>query len=206
VLPPPPDFVRAPLVTAEVPAGARYKRIYRTIFPDPLGCGKGPSRFSDPRPLPPEERFGLVYMGASTKVCFLEALLRDRRDGRVGPVLLDEEDFRSRSIADIAVRIPLTLLDLTGDGPVRMGVPSEVVRGTDQRLARQWAVAFFEHPLGVDGILYPSRLNTEMNVALFETARQKLAVVSVSPLVLDADLPGILRHFDVAIASVPRSL
>ena len=52
---------------------------------DPLGYGKTPSRFSDPRvALPEEERFGVFYLGASIRVCFLETILRDRRTARTG--------------------------------------------------------------------------------------------------------------------------
>jgi hypothetical protein len=46
------------------------------------------------------------------------------------------------------------LVDLRGDGPVRMGVPSDVARGSAQLLARQWSVAFHAHPSTPDGIIY----------------------------------------------------
>ncbi|MFN5714722.1 MAG: RES domain-containing protein, partial [Bradyrhizobium sp.] len=60
-----------------------WRRLYQTRFRDPLGYGFGPSRFSDPETgLVPPERFGVVYLGSSVKVCFVEAILRDR--GRVG--------------------------------------------------------------------------------------------------------------------------
>lgn len=97
---PPPDFTTSRLVTATLDAGARYGRIYDVQYPDPLGFSrKAKSRFSDPRS---KKLFGVVYLGQSTKVCFLEAVLRDQRDGVVGPVLIDA-DFLTRVIATVLI-------------------------------------------------------------------------------------------------------
>ena len=65
-------------------AGAPYRRIWLASYPDPLGFAKGRSRFSDPRRRVDANRFGVLYLGSSLKVCFLEAILRDDRDGVVG--------------------------------------------------------------------------------------------------------------------------
>lgn len=88
-------------------------------------------------------------------------MLRDQRDGHVGDLLLDESDLAKRSYARIEVVAPLSLIDLQKDGPVRMGIPSDVARGSKQGLARKWSVAFHEHPAQPDGIIHPSRLNGE---------------------------------------------
>lgn len=71
-----------------------------------------------------------------------------------------------RAVAAIAPTRDLKLLDLRGDGPVRMGIPSDVVHGAKQSPARAWSVAFREHPAAIDGIIYPSRLNGEHNLAI----------------------------------------
>lgn len=101
----------------------------------------------------------MLYLGLSLKVCFLEAVLRDERDGVVGDYLMDETELDTRRYAEVQVREALKLIDLRGDGPVRMGVPSDVPRGSRQTLARKWSVAFHDHPEQVGGIIYPSRLN-----------------------------------------------
>ena len=72
-------FADAALDLASVGAGERFFRIYPDRYPDPLGYGMGPSRFSDPRRRPDHGRFGVLYLGASLKVCFVEAVLRDRQ-------------------------------------------------------------------------------------------------------------------------------
>ena len=137
-----------------VPVGAKFGRIHRKTFPDPLGFGKNPSRFSDPRRRTEASRFGVLYLGSSLKVCFLETMLRDDRDGIVGQIAIAESELDDRRYAEIRVREALRLLDLTGDGPVRMGIPSDVASGRRQTLSRKWSVAFHEHPQQPDGIVY----------------------------------------------------
>ncbi|WP_372426266.1 RES family NAD+ phosphorylase [Salinarimonas chemoclinalis] len=180
-------------------AGVRLRRIFGRGFPDPLGFAKTPSRFSDPRHLPEAERYGVLYLGDGAKVCFLEAVLRDRRDGVVGGVEIEERELIARSIATVTVRAPLALVDLRVDGAVRMGVPSDVVRGSDQLPARDWALALHEHPSRPDGIAYPSRLNAQTNVAVFERAIHKLEVSSVTPLLDDREIADMLDVFEIAL-------
>lgn len=75
---PPAGFATRPLDLVQVDAGTRWRRIYASRFPDPLGSGPGLSRFSDPT----GTRYPLIYLGETLKVAFVETLLRDRADGR----------------------------------------------------------------------------------------------------------------------------
>ncbi|WP_352842685.1 RES family NAD+ phosphorylase [Mesorhizobium sp. M0933] len=74
----------------------------------------------------------------------------------------------SRRFAEIVTTENLRLVDLRGDKAVRMGVPTDVVRAKRQSLARQWSLAFCEHPSGPDGMIYPSRLNGATNLAIYD--------------------------------------
>ena len=85
-------------------------------------------------------------------------------------------------------------------GPVRMGVPSDVVGNSSQTLARVWAVAFHDHPAVPDGIMYPSRLNEEINLAIFNRAIARLRVHQVSPLMHAPGLANVLNSLNVALA------
>jgi len=176
-----------------------FHRIWLGAYPDPLGFGKTRSRFSDPRRRMPDARFGVLYLGSSIHVCFLEALLRDARDGAVGDFPLDERELDRRRFAPIEVTTPLRLLDLRDNGPVRMGIPSDVVRGSRQTPARRWSVAIHEHPAAVDGIIYPSRLNNEINLAVYDRAIWKLGAGPSLPLRDAPDLPRLLDEFYVAL-------
>jgi hypothetical protein len=198
-LSPTPAFASVALQIKVIPGGAKFGRIYRKAFPDPLGFGKNPSRFSDPRRRVADSRFGVLYLGTSLKVCFLETIIRDDRDGIVGQVEIAESELDDRRYADIQSRVSLQLLDLTGDGPVRMGIPSDVARSRGQALARKWSVAFYEHPSQLDGIFYPSRLNGENNLAIYDRAVAKFKVARERDLKHATGLPDVLDDFLVAL-------
>lgn len=195
------EIATVELETATVAAGQRFGRLYSSRYTDPLGFGKTPSRFSDPRRRIERNRFGVLYLGESLKVCFLEAVLRDQRNGAVGDFLLSEHELRARRYAEIAIARELTLVDLRGDAAIRMGVPSDVVRGSQQSLSRWWSVAFHEHPQKPDGIIYPSRLNAETSLAIYDRAIAKLAVTRVTPLIAARGLANILTDLRVALVS-----
>jgi len=193
-------FSCAPLDLAPIDAGTRFGRIYRQRYPDPLGYGKTPSRFSDPRRRKEGNRFGVVYLGASLHVCFIETILRDQRDGAVGDFPIDERELRTRHYAEIEVTVPLSLVDLRGNGRIRMGVPSDVAGGSRQTLARAWSLAFHNHPAAPDGVIYPSRLNAETSLAIYDRAITKLTVARTTELINVSGLAQVLNNLNVALA------
>lgn len=172
--------------------------MHRRAYPEPLSYGKNATRFSDPRRRIPENRFGVLYLGATLKVCFVETLVRDQRDGLIGALDMPESDIDDRLYSEIRVRQELRLIDLQGDGPLRMGVPSDVLRGRTQTLARKWSLALYEHPASVDGILYPSRLNNEVNLAVYDRAVPKLESTHSWNLRQAPGLGAILSTYKVA--------
>lgn len=196
---PPAGFETASLHLHVVAPGSRFGRIYLGKYPDPLGFGKTPSRFSDPRRRKPANRFGVLYMGDTVKVCFLEAVLRDQRDGLIGDLPIAESELHDRRYAQIEVIAPLTMVDLRGDGGIKMGVPTDVAKSSKQSLAREWAVAFHEHRDQVDGIIYPSRLNGHTNLAVFDRAIGKLKAVGATKLIRAPGLANVLDDLNVAI-------
>lgn len=180
--------------------GEPFGRIYLARYADPLGYGKSPSRFSDPRRRVPDKSFGVLYLGGSLKVCFLEAMLRDRHDGVSASLPLSEEDFETRSYAEIEVVSALKLVDLRGDRAVRMGVPTDVHRSSSHRLSRLWSTAFYGHSCAPDGVLYSSRLNAETNLAIYDRAVAKLQAKRVWRLMTGPGLAVVLDELNVAIA------
>ncbi|MER8835846.1 RES family NAD+ phosphorylase [Mesorhizobium sp. M0909] len=198
-LPPPPDFARAKLEIETISPGRTFGRIYWSTYPDPLGWGKSPSRFSDPRRRLYANRFGVLYLGDSLKVCFLEAVLRDRREGLVDDLPVDETELTQRRFAEISTTADLRLVDLRGDNAVRMGVPTDVVRAQRQNLARRWSLAFHEHPSEPDGIIYPSRLNEATNLAIYDRAVPKLQAKRVVTLLGAPGLAQVLEDFRVGL-------
>ena len=194
------NFGSSDLDTVSVAAGERWGRIYQGRFSDPLGYGKSGSRFSDPRRRIAENRFGVLYLGRTLKVCFVEAVLRDERDAVVGDLVMDELELTARRYAEIEIAQPLTLLDLRNDARLRQGVPSDVVGGKAHSLARRWSGAFHGHPTRIDGLLYPSRLNGVENIALYERAVSKLKAQTVYALDAAPGIAAVLDTYKVALA------
>jgi hypothetical protein len=200
---PPAGFERQPLDIEAVPSGRRFGRIYANAFPDPLGFGKTPSRFSDPRRRDAAKRFGVLYLGETLKVCFLEAVLRDRRDGLIGDLPIEEKEIYARRYAEIETIAELTLVDLRDDHAIRMGVPTDVAKSSRQTLARSWALAFHEHQSLPDGIIYPSRLNGHTNIAVFGRAVSKLSPARVVPLIGATGLATVINDLRVSLVDFP---
>ena len=196
---PPSRFAGADLRIYEAPVGQCFNRIYLSQYPDPLGFGKTPSRFSDPRRRVAASRFGVVYLGGNLKVCFLESVLRDQRDGAIGDLPMEEAELHTRQSVEIEVTAPLRMVDLRDDGGIVMGVPTDVARASNQRLARAWSVAFHEHPSKPAGIIYPSRLNGHTNLAVFDRAVVKLRVVRTGKLIAASGLATVLNDLKVSL-------
>lgn len=201
---PPKGFAGASLQIYEVPAGRRFGRIYLGRYPDPLGFGKTPSRFSDPRPRVATNRFGVLYLGETLKVCFLEAVLRDQRDGTIGDLPMEEAELYDRHYAEIEVALPLRMVDLRDDCAVVMGVPTDVAKASGQTLSRAWSAAFHEHPQEPDGIVYPSRLNGHTNLAVFDRAVAKLQSVRQMKLIVAPGLATVLNDLKVGVVEPDR--
>lgn len=197
---PPAAFGTVPLETVKFPAGTVLNRIYPNSFLDPLGFGKTSSRFSDPRTTLPESgRFGVLYLGTTLKVCFLEGFLRDQKNGTVGALPIRERELHSRDCARIRVETDLTFVDLRDEGPVKMGVPSGVTREADHAVGQAWSLAFHEHPSAVDGIAYRSRLNNEPIVAIYGRAVPKLAFVDSVQLIAAPGIAALLNDLRIAL-------
>ena len=135
---PPKGFESSGIELASIKTGTKWFRLYSSRYPDPLGFGFSPSRFSDPHvALPEKDRFGVIYFGSSLKVCFLERILRDRRNGPLGDVPIPYAELEQLMCAEIVTARPLNLVDLRGDNLVKMGVPTDAVRASSHRLGQK---------------------------------------------------------------------
>ena len=196
---PPKDFASAKLQIHTLSAGHRFGRIFLERYPNALGFGKTPSRFSDPRKRIAAHRFGVLYLGQTIRVCFLEAVLRDQRDGVVGDLPIAENELLVRRYAEIETIAPLSMVDLRDDNAVIMGIPTDVAKGSQQSLARKWSVAFHDHPQKPDGIIYPSRLSGQTNLAVFDRAIIKLKVARVAKLMAAPGLAAVLNDLKISV-------
>lgn len=166
--PPPGDLDRRRLSLADVP-GRRLFRIHPAAM-EALHFSRGrDNRFDDPG-IPPS--FGVLYAGTSVEAAFAEVLGRGS-----GPVVLDEGDLASRSIACLVLRRRLRLADVTGPNARRVGATGEISTCA-YAVSRQWAAAIHAHPDRADGILYVGRHdNSTCGVALFDRAADAIGGV-----------------------------
>jgi RES domain len=198
---PPKGFESSAIELASIKTGTKWFRLYSSRYPDPLGFGFSPSRFSDPRvALPEKDRFGVIYFGSSVKVCFLERVLSDRRNGRLGDVPIAYAELEQLMCAEIVTARPLNLVDLRGDNLVKMGVPTDAVRASSHRLGQKWSLALWLHKQRPHRILYYSRLNDEINMALYDVPLPNIRVSTTRPLLeYRKEVSGLICEFKLAI-------
>jgi RES domain len=195
---PPHPLGSAQLTRAQVPVGSVWHHVYLDRFPDPLGFGFASSRFSDPRRSPPT-RFGVYYVGGSFEVAFLETIVRDRKNGNPGLLMLSADDLDAYVHVPVSAQQPLDLCDLRGGAGIAMGLPTDAMRATSHRLGQRASLAIYQRADRPDGIWYPSRLNGDENLAVYDRAVAKLAAGPRRKLAMCPELAPILDTYKIAL-------
>lgn len=129
----------------------------------PLGTGRSNTRFSSPT-----GSFDTLYAARTLRTAVAETVIRDRFQGRVRR-LLHVAEFDNKCAVDISALRPLQLLDLRGDGCLKLGVSTDIARAKGWKQSRQLAQHIHDHT-NLDGILYSSRLTGEDCIAVFGRA------------------------------------
>lgn len=117
--------------------------------------------------------------------------------------MIDESEILGLNVVAIRSVRPLRLVDLRGDGLVRMRIPTDAARASAQALGRNCSPRSYRHPDRPDGIVFHSRLNGSLNVAVYGRAVRALRPVKVFSLATAVGLSDILGDFDVAIRRGP---
>jgi hypothetical protein len=108
---PPKGFESSKLELASIKTGARFSDSTHRATLIRWEFGFAPSRFSDPRvALPENDRFGIIYFGSSLKVCFLERVLRDLRNGQLGDVPMPYAELEELTCAEVTIVRPLNVV------------------------------------------------------------------------------------------------
>lgn len=173
-----------------------YKRIFWTGRP-PLEFRHGSGRFNAP---PPARAFRVLYVADTLACCLAETLIRDRSALLGGPAPITMEDLKLRSVLEVESVGTLAIVDLTGPGALRAGIPSAVTKAANYALSQKWSHAFWAHPGGPDGILYRSRLDDDsLCVALYDRAAPKLRAIDTKALMRHPDRDKALERYRVQI-------
>ena len=183
--------------------GIQLDRVFRIIRRDhratPLGAAAAPSRFSDP-----QERYAVLYASEAVRCAFWETLGRNRfaRRRRRG---LPRVEAESRLVVSIRSTAALGLIDLRGDGPVRIGAPSAVVHDGNHAADRALSAVVHAGVPMADGFLFSSRFTGDICVAVFERAFGKLTAFDVDEMVCHAEFLDALKEYGISLTGPPRS-
>ena len=189
---PPPDIHHRKITIIEF-----NDRMFRThaIDRNPIHFGRsGLHRFDSP-----DGSYGVLYAGRDEYCAFIETFTR-----AAGSTTITTAELKNRCLSELKAARTLRLVDLTQSGTlVRLGADSRLFSG-DYAVSQAWSKALYDHPLKVDGLLYPSRLDPVRHaLALFEGRATKLVELSrqiwfaTGPL--RYTLAEIVEHYAVAI-------
>ena len=143
--------------------GAR-RIISKNYQHDPIGMGRGKSRFSSPN-----GEYKILYAAAKLKTAIRETLIRDKFDNKKTRQM---PRFKILEYACTTLRTTqnLNVLDLTGGSTTNVGIPSVVRHSKYYTRSRRFALEVYNEMPLVNGFCYLSRLDDNMCFAIFDRA------------------------------------
>ncbi len=190
-----PDRLRSGLRTIRL--GRVFRVIHRDHRDTPLAAVPKASRFSDP-----QSRYAVLYAAESVRCAFWETLGRNRFARRRRREL-PRSEAEARLVVSIRSERPLALIDLRGDGPVRIGAPSAVAHDGNHAAGRALSAAVHGAVAEADGFLFPSRFTGDRCVAVFERALAGLQSTDVADLVRHPEFLEALDDYDIVLTGPP---
>jgi hypothetical protein len=128
----------------------------------PLHFGSTGYRFDAPG-----QEYRILYIAQHEQGAFIETF-----GANTGIQLISNNELSLRSISYLQNARPLNLVDLTGAGLAKIGADGRLCDG-DRQLAQPWALAFWQHPMQLDGIYYRARHDlSQYCAAIFDRAAE----------------------------------
>ncbi|HSR72230.1 MAG TPA: RES domain-containing protein [Kiloniellales bacterium] len=174
-----------------------FRLIHRTHRRRPLHAVPAPSRFSDPA-----GKYAVLYAAEAVRCCFWEALVRNRFDRRKRREL-PRADVEARMVLSFASTEALKLVDLRGDGPIRISAPTAVAHDADHAAGRALSAATHAGVPEAAGFLFQSRFTGHLCVALFDRVIGKLETISIAPLAEHADFLEAIEDYEITLLNPP---
>ena len=188
-----PDRIRKRLRAVRVER--MYRLIHRKHGDRPLGAVPVPSRFGDPA-----GRYAVLYAAETVQCAFWEAIGRNRFTRRKRREL-PRSDVEARRVVSLQSIETLALVDLRGDGPIRIAAPTAVAHDSNHTAGRALSAATRAGVPEADGFLYLSRFTGHLCMALFDKAVRKLEALEVTPLVVHADFLQALVDYEITLTT-----
>jgi hypothetical protein len=120
--------------------------------------------------VPPDSSYKVLYLGCDAYCAFIETF------GHVPGIRTVTTDvLKNKALTELKPTRPLRLIDLTESSAlVRIGADARLFSGAYD-ISQMWSKAFHDHPVGAQGLLYPSRLDpSRRTIALFGDRSPKL--------------------------------
>lgn len=114
---------------------------------------------------------------------------------------MPRSDVADRMLVVLHSELPVTLVDLREDGPVRIGAPPAVAHDTNHAAGRALSAAVHAGVPEADGFLWQSRYTGHACVAVFDRAVSKLALSRVVPLITVEQFWQVLDDYDIAVTT-----
>ncbi|WP_404788993.1 RES family NAD+ phosphorylase [Altericista sp. CCNU0014] len=136
-------------------------RIHQSRY-EPLHFGNSGYRFDASG-----QEYRILYIAQYEQGAFIETF-----GTYTGIRIISNDELSLRSISCLQHSCPLNLVDLTGPGLAKIGADSRLC-DSDHPLAQRWALAFWQHPMQVDGIYYRARHDpSQYCAAIFDRAAE----------------------------------
>ena len=174
-----------------------FRVIHRSHRSTPLAAVPAPSRFSDP-----QAHYSVLYATESVRCAFWETLGRNRFARRRRRDL-PRSEVEARLVVSIRSGDALSLVDLRGDGPVRIGAPSAVAHDGNHAASCALSAAVHGGVPEADGFLFPSRFTGDLCVAVFDRAFGRLRASGTAELVRHAEFLDALDEYDIVLTGPP---
>lgn len=173
-----------------------YRIMPRSYLAAPLGTAPGDSRFCARA-----DGYTVLYASPEFATAFIETIVRDRfAHRRHREVSVKEVTGRAWTLFASKPRIKLSLLDLRGDGCVRLGAPTDAVNARNHAAGRALGRTIHVEHEDIDGLLFSSRLTGADVYAVFDRAIKGLAPSDSGMLAEHPELPDLLARHKIRLA------
>ncbi|MYH16204.1 MAG: RES family NAD+ phosphorylase [Gammaproteobacteria bacterium] len=174
-----------------------FRVIHRSHRDTPLAATPAPSRFSDP-----QMRYAVLYAASSVRCAFWETLGRNRFARRQRR-RLPRSEVEARLVVSVRSEDTLSMIDLRGDRPLRIGASSAVAHDGNHAAGRALSAAVHEGLPEAHGFLFTSRFTGDLCVAVFDRAFTRLQAVDAAELVQHAEFLDALDQYDIVLTGPP---
>ncbi len=116
--------------------------------------------------------------------------------------LIKKSEVLEWAAARLTANEPLNLLDITQNGLLRLGKPTNIIGAKDHALGRAFSAQVYDETT-VDGILYRSRLTGADCIAIYDRAVPKLIADPPVPMVKLVGLVPSLQSMNVSLMPDP---